>query len=106
MLMKKLFTAICILSVHLLPAQNITTIFEKSNRTKTPTYYEIIEWWQKLDAQSGKVKMLTMGMSDAGFPLHLAVVANNGDHNFDNIRKTIKELYWSIMAFTRANLME
>ena len=90
--MKKLFTAICILSVHLLPAQNITTIFEKSNRTKTPTYYEIIEWWQKLDAQSGKVKMLTMGMSDAGFPLHLAVVANNGDHNFDNIRKNNKRV--------------
>ena len=90
--MKKLFAAICILSVHLLPAQNITTIFEKSNRTKTPTYYEIIEWWQKLDAQSGKVKMLTMGMSDAGFPLHLAVVANNGDHNFDNIRKNNKRV--------------
>ena len=90
--MKKLFTAICILSVHLLPAQNITTIFEKSHGTKTPTYYEIIEWWQKLDAQSGKVKMLTMGMSDAGFPLHLAVVANNGDHNFDNIRKNNKRV--------------
>ena len=90
--MKKLFTAICILSVHLLPAQNIATIFEKSNGTKTPTYYEIIEWWQKLDAQSGKVKMLTMGMSDAGFPLHLAVVANNGDHNFDNIRKNNKRV--------------
>ena len=90
--MKKLFTAICILSVHLLAAQNITTIFEKSNGTKTPTYYEIIEWWQKLDAQSGKVKMLTMGMSDAGFPLHLAVVANNGDHNFDNIRKNNKRV--------------
>ncbi len=38
---------------------------------ETPTYFEIIDWWQKLDQQSGKVKMLTMGMTDAGYPLHL-----------------------------------
>lgn len=73
-------------------AQNITTVFEKSNGTKTPTYFEAIDWWQKLDAQSGKVKMLTMGMSDAGYPLHLIIVANNGDYNFDNIRKNNKRV--------------
>ena len=77
---------------NFLIAQNISTIFEKSNGTKTPTYFEAIDWWQKLDAQSGKVKMLTMGMSDAGYPLHLAVIANNGDHNFDNIRKNNKRV--------------
>ena len=31
-------------------------------------------------------------MSDAGFPLHLVVIANNGDHNFDNIRKNNKRI--------------
>ena len=76
----------------MLTAQNITTVFEKSNGTKTPAYFEIIDWWQKLDAQSGKVKMLTMGMTDAGFPLHLVVVANNGDYNFNNIRKNNKRV--------------
>ncbi len=81
-----------LLSVQLLSAQNFTTVFEKSNGTQTPTYLEIIDWWQKLDAQSGKVKMLTMGMSDAGFPLNLVVVANNGDYNFDNIRKNNKRV--------------
>ncbi len=75
-----------------LSAQNITTVFEKSNGTQTPTYHEIIDWWKKLDVQSGKVKMLTMGMSDAGYPLHLVVVANNGDYNFDNIRKNNKRV--------------
>ena len=73
-------------------SQTITTLFETSNGTQTPTYFEVINWWQKLDAQSGKVKMLTMGMSDAGFPLHLVVVANNGDYNFDNIRKNNKRV--------------
>ena len=91
--MKKIFTVfLSTLFFNFLYAQNITTVFEKSNGTKTPTYHETIDWWQKLDAQSGKVKMLTMGMSDAGYPLHLIVVANNGDYNFDNIRKNNKRV--------------
>jgi Zinc carboxypeptidase len=73
-------------------AQNITTKFEQSNGTQTPTYFEIVDWWKKLDEKSGKVKMLTMGMTDAGYPLHIIVVANNGDHNFDNIRKNNKSV--------------
>jgi hypothetical protein len=73
-------------------SQTITTLFERSNGKQTPTYYEIIYWWQKLDAQSGKIKMLTMGMTDAGYPLHLVVVANNGDYNFENIRKNNKRV--------------
>lgn len=90
--MRKLLTCLSILSVSFLSAQNITTVFEKSNGTKTPTYFEAIDWWKKLDEQSGKVKMLTMGMSDAGYPLNLVVVANNGDYNFDNIRKNNKRV--------------
>ena len=90
--MRKLFTCFALLLINFLNAQNITTVFEKSNGTKTPTYFEAIDWWQKLDAQSGKVKMITMGMSDAGYPLHLVVVANNGDYNFDNIRKNNKRV--------------
>ena len=90
--MRTLLTCFGLLSISFLAAQNITTVFEKSNGTKTPTYFEAIDWWQKLDAQSGKVKMLTMGMTDAGYPLHLVVVANNGDHNFDNIRKNNKRV--------------
>ena len=90
--MRKLLISFALLLINFLNAQNITTVFEKSNGTKTPTYFEAIDWWQKLDAQSGKVKMLTMGMSDAGYPLHLVVVANNGDYNFDNIRKNNKRV--------------
>ena len=90
--MRKPLTCIALLSVHFLSAQNLTTAFEKSNGTKTPTYFEAIDWWQKLDAQSGKVKIRTMGMTDAGYPLHLVVVANNGDYNFNNIRKNNKRV--------------
>jgi hypothetical protein len=90
--MKKLLTALLLFSAEFLLAQNISTRFEKSNGNQSPDYFEIIDWWKKLDEKSGKVKMLTMGMSDAGYPLHLAVVANNGDHNFENIRKNNKRV--------------
>src|SRR6187455_1769759 len=90
--MRKLFTCFTLLFINFLHAQNITTVFEKRNGTKTPTYFEAIDWWQKLDVQSAKVKMLKMGMSDAGYPLHLIVVANNGDYNFVNIRKNNKRV--------------
>ena len=91
--MKKIFFVfLSTLFFTFLLAQDIPTVFEKSNGTKTPTYFEAIDWWQKLDAQSGKIKMLAMGMTDAGYPLHLVVVANNGDHNFENIRKNNKRV--------------
>ncbi|MBI3137941.1 MAG: M14 family metallopeptidase [Sphingobacteriales bacterium] len=73
-------------------SQGITTKFEQSGGKQSPPYGEIIDWWKKLDEKSGKVKMLTMGPSDAGFPLHLVVVANNGDYNFEQIRKNNKRI--------------
>ena len=90
--MRKLFTCLALLSYTFISSQSITTRFEQSKGTQSPTYFEIIDWWKKLDAQSGKVKMLTMGMTDAGYPLHLIVVSNNGDYNFVNIRKNNKRI--------------
>ncbi|HMU47952.1 MAG TPA: M14 family metallopeptidase [Chitinophagaceae bacterium] len=86
-------TLLSVLITFSIAAQKtINTRFEQSKGTQTPTYFEIIDWWQKLDTQSGKVKMLTMGMTDAGYPLHLVVVAQNGDYNFDNIHKNNKRV--------------
>jgi len=92
--MKKslLFLLLHIVATITVKSQNIKTKFEQSKGTQTPTYFEIIDWWKKLDEKSGKVKMLTMGMTDAGYPLHLIVVGNNGDSNFENIRKNNKRI--------------
>jgi hypothetical protein len=90
--MIKLISYFLILSSQLVTAQVISTRFEQSKGTESPTYTEIIDWWKRLDEKSGKVKMLTMGMTDAGFPLHLIVVSNNGDYNFSNIRKNNKRI--------------
>lgn len=90
--MRKIFLLLLLTVSTTLFSQHIITTFEQSKGAQTPTYFEIIDWWQKLDAKSGKVKMLTMGMTDAGYPLHLIVVANNGDYNFGNIRKNNKRI--------------
>ena len=67
--MRKSIFCLLILSYCIASAQTITTRFEQSNGMESPVYPEIIDWWKKLDERSGKVKMLTMGMTDAGFPL-------------------------------------
>jgi len=89
--MKKILILLLIAS-KISYSQNITTLFERSNGTQSPPYAQIVEWWKNLDEKSGKVKMLTMGMTDAGFPLNLVVVANNGDYNFGNIHKNNKRI--------------
>lgn len=75
-----------------LAGQSLPTRFEKSNGRQSPEYSEIIDWWKKLDQVSGKVKLLTMGPTDAGYPLHLAVLSNHGDSNFDQIHKNNKRV--------------
>jgi len=67
--------------------QLIPTKFEQSKGTQSPNYYDIISWWKNIDRQSAKIKMLTMGMTDAGFPLHLVVISNDGDYNFESIHR-------------------
>lgn len=91
--MRKLFSLLLsLVIVNVSFSQNITTKFELSKGTQTPPYFEIIDWWKKLDEKSGKVKMFTMGITDAGYPLHLIVVSNNGDYNFESIRKNNKRI--------------
>lgn len=90
--MRKLIASLFLFVSLTSNTQNLSTRFERSGGKETPTYFEIIDWWQKLDQQSGKVKMLTMGMTDAGYPLHLVVVSDKGDFNFDNIRKNNKRV--------------
>ncbi|HMK25256.1 MAG TPA: M14 family zinc carboxypeptidase, partial [Chitinophagaceae bacterium] len=72
--------------------QNITTRFEQSGGKESPTYPEIIDWWQKLDKQSDYIKMSTMGMTDAGYPLHLVVISADKDFSFESLRKKNKRI--------------
>ena len=52
--------------------------FEKSNGKESATYFEAISWYKNLDKQSPVVLMKEMGLTDAGFPLHLVLVSADG----------------------------
>ncbi len=60
-------------------AQSFTTPFEKSGGLATTTYDSCITYYKALVAHyPGKVRMLPMGPTDAGYPLHLLLYTNHG----------------------------
>ncbi|MBS1562989.1 MAG: M14 family metallopeptidase, partial [Bacteroidetes bacterium] len=85
--MRNIIGLLIFLAPLLLRAQEPVTRFELSHGRQSPAYEEIISWWKKLDQQSGQVKLLTMGLTDAGYPLHLAVVSADGDADFESIHR-------------------
>ena len=77
--MKSLFCFSLILFSILAYSQQ--TPFEKSNGKETATYFQAIDFYKKLDNASSKIFMKEMGLTDAGYPLHLVLVSN--DEKFD-----------------------
>ena len=52
--------------------------FEKTNGLESATYFEAIDWYKNLARQSSIITIKEMGMSDAGYPLHLVLVSSDG----------------------------
>jgi Zinc carboxypeptidase len=73
-------------------SQRITTKFEQSGGTESPTYYEIVDWWKKLDAASPIVQMREIGPTDAGFPLNLILVSTDKDFDIKSIKAKKKAI--------------
>ncbi|TKK70310.1 hypothetical protein FC093_06080 [Ilyomonas limi] len=73
-------------------AQHTTTLFEQSGGTQTPIYFQIINWWQKLDAASSIVSMQAMDTTDSGFPLHLILVSDDKDFNIASVKAKNKSM--------------
>lgn len=91
-LRKAILTSLLSLSTLLGFSQQFSTRFEESAGTQTPTYQEGIAWWQSIDMAHDNIKMLEMGPTDSGYPLHLVLC--NSDKVFDlealkNGKKTI-----------------
>lgn len=66
--------------------------FEKSNGNESATYFEAIDWYKQLDKASAKVLVKEMGMTDAGYPLHLVMVSNDGKFDIAQWRKQNKAI--------------
>lgn len=54
-----------------------TTRFEKSGGTESAPYFEGINWWENFARMNRRVDMRTLSPTDAGYPLHLAVLSND-----------------------------
>lgn len=87
-----LLLTLSVIVSNLCSSQPITTRYEQSNGKESPAYQEIIAWWQLLDKRFAEVKMLTMGPTDAGFPLHLIIVSKDKDTDLASIRKKNKRI--------------
>jgi hypothetical protein len=59
-------------------AQLAPTPYERTNGAETSTYPEVIRYYQQLDKLSTRLTLKTMGPTDAGHPLHLALYSNDG----------------------------
>lgn len=89
----RIFLAVLTLAISIVAnSQTLSTKFEQSHGMESPEYFAIIDWWKKLDAQAAEVKMLTMGPSDAGQPLHLVMVSNDKDFDPVSLRKKNKRI--------------
>ena len=61
-----------------LSAQLAPTPYERTKGEETSTYPEVIRYYQQLDRLSSRLTLKTMGPTDAGHPLHLALYSNDG----------------------------
>lgn len=57
------------------------TPYEKSKGTETVTYFEAIDLYKQLDKASPKITVKPMGPTDAGYPLHLVLISNDGTND-------------------------
>jgi hypothetical protein len=73
-------------------AQDLTTAFEKSNGTKTATYQEGIEFYEKLAQKFQQIDMREMGKTDTGEPLHLVVFNKEEKFRFSELQNSDKPI--------------
>jgi hypothetical protein len=69
-------------SLSVTAQNNLLTPYEKGNKNQSTTYEECISFYQLLAANSDKIEMKTMGLTDSGKPLHIIIFSENSDFTF------------------------
>jgi hypothetical protein len=65
-------------------AQDLLTVFEKSNGSKTATYMQCIKYYFSLEKMYETISIKNFDTTDAGYPLQLVLVSS--DKNFDPVQ--------------------
>ena len=88
--MKKIIVLWFLFVAMICKAQKLETTFEKSKGKETTTYFNCIEFYQQLAASFKNIHIQKMGLTDAGYPLHLVLVSSNNNFNPNNWHKAGK----------------
>ncbi len=89
---KSIILLIMIFGNLFLSAQNQPLLHLKYEQNCTPTYNEVIEMYQTLDAHYENAKLVEKGVTDCGQPLHIFVINNTSEFNPQKIRETGKSV--------------
>ena len=68
-------------------AQNDLTPSEKSGGKFSSTYFETIAWFKMLVKKNKTIHISEMGVTDAGYPLHLVLLSKDGSFDPEKWRK-------------------
>ncbi len=88
----RLFLPLFCLFFSIISLAQPLTRFQTSNGVQTGTYTEVIDWWKKMDAASGMIRMMEMGPTDAGYPLHLVIVSADKDFSIPSAKRKNKSI--------------
>lgn len=69
------------------------TPYEKSDKTATATYPEVIAYYEDLARSYPQATLMTYGSTDFGLPLHLFVISKDRDFDPVSIRKKNKRVF-------------
>jgi hypothetical protein len=73
-------------------AQDLATKYERTNARETVTYHECIAYYKQLVKRYPQLKMLEIGQTDSGYPLHLVVLSGDRDFNFQSLHRKNKRV--------------
>lgn len=73
-------------------SQNKSLLNLKYEENYTPTYDEVIEMYQQLDARYENAKLFEKGLTDVGKPLHLFVINDQPDFDVQEIKQEGKSV--------------
>lgn len=69
---------------------DFTTTFEKSAGTETPTYPEVIKYYEHLAQEFSTISLESIGNTDSGNPLHLAILSPTKEFDLNKLQdKTV-----------------
>ncbi len=67
---------------------DFTTVFEQSQGQSTATYPEVIAYYENLASEYPSVKLMEMGQTDSGHPLHLALFSRSENFDLELLRES------------------